>query len=1206
MAEIYVIGGVSSSGYLNTVEEYDPATNTWATRTSMPTARYGFGAATASNGRIYAIGGGNAESWWLSTVEEYDPTTDTWITRASMPTGRSELSAATTVNGMIYAMGGDINSEALGKSDLVEEYNPQSDTWAVRAVMPTARYVFGLATSNDGKIYAIGSSPLVEEYTPPIDEYLAHIINVHVTDGGLSLLQIPSEVKDSTSNSNILADMPSTIQDSNAGGSITVSGQGRIVNCTSGNTVRLGSGTVQNVTVANGGINIGSGEVFSNTLTGGDVNSGGIFAGGGTIIRGNNIEGAPTYGINSDGTISVLKNRVVGATTGIRSYGGLIQGNLVVNSADVGIEVVGNTTVISNTLTSNSGSAIRVNAGSNFQINGNNLEGNQGTYDIENLTTTDIPAQNNWWGTTDAFAISQRIYDYDDDYTLGQVIYQPVAIGPIQSAPAYVRSVTLNPASPVGIETVNFLAEFSRPMDVEVMPELSFQSVLQNTWSVYNTSNSGLPDNSVNAFATDVDGSQWIGTTGGIANFNGLVWTVYDTTNSGLPSDDVRAITSDTDGSLWFGTVGGGVANFDGTNWVLYNTTNSGLPSDFVFAIVNDPDGSHWIATSGGIANFDGTNWTVYNTSNSGLPNDYVYSIVTDPDGSHWFGTNNGGVAHFDGVNWTVYDSSNSGLPFGDVRTIARDADGSHWFGTYGGVAHFDGTNWTVYDDVNSGLPNNNVYAILSNADGSHWFGTYGYGVADFDGSTWTVYNTSNSGLPNDIVIAIASGLDGSHWFGTLSGGVGLLRNYPVYPVQNNPLWLDETHFQASYDITSLIPRGDYRINAAGATGIDAIEIAPNSAYTFTIDYAGGIGDTTPPLRPLVLACGADTLDTLSAQWFASDPDGEITLYKYAIGNTPGSGDVINWTTTGETSFLRNGLNLVEGQTYYVSVKARNSGGLWSEAGVSTGVMAGSGTCPSADFAADPVSGESPLTVSFTDSSTGDITAWLWDFGDGITDTQPSPMHVYEGTRVYTVTLLVSGPGGSDLEIKPGYITATPGQLTADFTAYPQNGNVPLTVTFTDTSTGNITDWLWDFGDGITNTEQNPVHVYESMSVYTVSLMVTGPDWSDQEVKTDYITVTPSHPIADFTGLPQNGNAPLTVTFTDTSTGNITAWLWDFGDGTTSTLQNPTHIYSESGIYTVGLLVSGPGGSDLETKTNYILVSPASTTESFYLPIIRR
>ncbi len=251
---------------------------------------------------------------------------------------------------------------------------------------------------------------------------------------------------------------------------------------------------------------------------------------------------------------------------------------------------------------------------------------------------------------------------------------------------------------------------------------------------------------------------------------------------------------------------------------------------------------------------------------------------------------------------------------------------------------------------------------------------------------------------------------------------------------------------------------------------------------------------------------------------------------------------------------------------------------------------------PTAAFTADPTSGCAPLTVQFTDQSTGDITSYSWDFGDGNTSTAQNPQHTYNNPGTYTVTLTVSGAGGSDTETKVDYITVYD-PITADFSGTPTSGDAPLTVTFTDQSTGTVTAWSWDFGDGTTSTEQNPTHTYNSAGTYTVTLTASNSCDSDTQTKTDYITVTEptgNPPVADFSGSPTSGDAPLTVTFTDLSSNNPTSWSWDFGDGTTSTVQNPTHTYNTPGTYTVSLTASNAYGSDTNTKTDYITVTQAS------------
>ena len=165
---------------------------------------------------------------------------------------------------------------------------------------------------------------------------------------------------------------------------------------------------------------------------------------------------------------------------------------------------------------------------------------------------------------------------------------------------------------------------------------------------------------------------------------------------------------------------------------------------------------------------------------------------------------------------------------------------------------------------------------------------------------------------------------------------------------------------------------------------------------------------------------------------------------------------------------------------------------------------------PVAAFTADLTEGLAPLTIQSTDQSTGEITSWEWDFGDGTTaewtpETRPEDgilSHTYAEIGVYTATLTVTGPGGSDSAI------ATIKACGAKFTAQPTEGAAPLTVQFTDQSVG-ATSWEWDFGDGETSTEQNPSHTYSEAGIYDVSLTIYG-IWGaepDTETKEGYISV---------------------------------------------------------------------------------------------------
>ena len=193
----------------------------------------------------------------------------------------------------------------------------------------------------------------------------------------------------------------------------------------------------------------------------------------------------------------------------------------------------------------------------------------------------------------------------------------------------------------------------------------------------------------------------------------------------------------------------------------------------------------------------------------------------------------------------------------------------------------------------------------------------------------------------------------------------------------------------------------------------------------------------------------------------------------------------------------------------------------------------------------------------------------------------------------YTVSLTATNVQGSDTKTVTDYVSVTaPPKPTADFSANPTSGTAPLAVSFTDSSTGNPTNWSWDFGDGTGSAAQNPNHTYTLPGTYTVSLTATNAQGSDTKTVTDYVNVTlPTSPTADFSATPTSGSTPLAVSFTDSSSGNPTGWSWDFGDGSTSTAQNPNHTYTSAGTYTVSLTASNLAGSDTKTRVDYITVT---------------
>jgi PKD repeat protein len=160
----------------------------------------------------------------------------------------------------------------------------------------------------------------------------------------------------------------------------------------------------------------------------------------------------------------------------------------------------------------------------------------------------------------------------------------------------------------------------------------------------------------------------------------------------------------------------------------------------------------------------------------------------------------------------------------------------------------------------------------------------------------------------------------------------------------------------------------------------------------------------------------------------------------------------------------------------------------------------------------------------------------------------------------------------------------------------PATGVAPATVTFTNTSTGAPTVFSWNFGDATpVSALQNPTHAYATAGNFIASLTASnagGSGTASQLVSTFAV------PVSSFTRAV--GGTPLTINFTDTSTGNVTGWLWDFGDGTptvpsTSTLKSPTHVYAAGGVFTVSLRTFNPAGNAVSSQTFVVGAPPQPT-----------
>lgn len=250
-------------------------------------------------------------------------------------------------------------------------------------------------------------------------------------------------------------------------------------------------------------------------------------------------------------------------------------------------------------------------------------------------------------------------------------------------------------------------------------------------------------------------------------------------------------------------------------------------------------------------------------------------------------------------------------------------------------------------------------------------------------------------------------------------------------------------------------------------------------------------------------------------------------------------------------------------------------------------------------------SGTIPFTVRLNFSITGQTGSEVLevDFGDGTIYQGQQEEHTYTEAGTYQISVTVFerivDTDQADKEFDSRNRTLIIGSVKvespfgADFTQDKVIGNAPLEVQFTDQSGQNPEAWIWDFGDGLRSNQQNPTHLYTDEGIYTVSLISRREQLEETVTKKDLVTVLEEFN-TDFTQDITEGEKPLTVEFEDLTTGQPDTWSWDFGDGNTSMEQNPTHVFENSGTFTVRLTASNP--YSMETKVYDRLIVVKQTT----------
>lgn len=433
---------------------------------------------------------------------------------------------------------------------------------------------------------------------------------------------------------------------------------------------------------------------------------------------------------------------------------------------------------------------------------------------------------------------------------------------------------------------------------------------------------------------------------------------------------------------------------------------------------------------------------------------------------------------------------------------------------------------------------------------------------------------------------------------------------YNVTLVATNSSGCTKTLVKSSYIQMNARPAAAFTASSTSSCSTP-FSVTFNNSSTSAASYAwdfgdGGTSTSTSPTHSYS-STGSYTVRLIATN-SAGCSDTElkasyININTFTAGftksvSTACSGTSISFTNTSTSGYASSKWDFGDGGTATTTNATHaytTSGSYTVKLVVSNGSCADSTTqtvtinaLPVVSFTADTLSScKSPQVVNFTNATTG-ATSYNWTFGDGGTSTATNPSHSYSGLGSYfTVKLRATSVNGCvDSSSRSAYISLLP--VTGSITANPTGGCVPATINFSKSLSATIASYTWRFGDGGTSTTSlTPSHTYSSAGTYTVKFVFQTATGCVDSFSTT-VTVS-SKPTASFTASPRSVCTGASVSFSNGSSG-ATSYLWDFGDGVTSTNTSPTHSYNSADSFTVRLIASNGSCSDTMTRVKYIAV----------------
>ncbi len=342
-------------------------------------------------------------------------------------------------------------------------------------------------------------------------------------------------------------------------------------------------------------------------------------------------------------------------------------------------------------------------------------------------------------------------------------------------------------------------------------------------------------------------------------------------------------------------------------------------------------------------------------------------------------------------------------------------------------------------------------------------------------------------------------------------------------------------------------------------------QTSPSHVYTTAGTYqviliagsGNGCVDTMFFVNPVIIGTAPNVIMSTSASAGCAPLDVIFTSQSTGLTNPSYLWDFGN----GQTSILKDdSTTYTSAGTYNVSLVIFNQGGCVDSASSVVNVFA----TPQAIATTTDTAGCAPYAVTFSNTSV-DATGYTWDFGDGSTSTQTTPVHTYTVPGIYTISLTASGPGGCSGQLTLPVTVHVKAMPTASFTTSAVTGCTPMQVTFNNTSSGLVNPtWQWSFGNGVQSQQQNPSVTYNQEANFPVLLTVTN-DEGCIDTATATIDVNLS-PVANAGGMDTSGCIPHTINYNSNSLF-ADSLIWQFGNGAVSNSVSGTYTYTQAGTF---------------------------------------